>query len=196
MAMRKFVIVAASVLAVLGLPAAGIALASPASGLGTAKHHPPMNISFRSGPDSSAHWTPRQQAVLLSVGADSGSFADIIVHHFPAAAPSQEPSFTVVGPGSPVLVIGFASGGFVEETAGGGSGAWTAFDSTGTPIVSGTDYQSALTAEQVNGSLPAVTRVRIIDSQTPGGSAFTDTITAFQYNGVTLVPRQHHHGHR
>src|SRR5579859_3252254 len=125
MAMRKLVIVAASVLAMFALPAASIALASPASGHRTAKPHPPMNISFMSGPDSAAHWTPRQQAVLLRVGADSGSFAEIVVHHFPAAAPSQEPSFTNVGPGSPVLVISFAGGGFVEEAAGGGSSAWT-----------------------------------------------------------------------
>jgi hypothetical protein len=195
--MRRFMIVAASVLAVLGVPVAGIALASPAHGSATAKHDPRMNISFMSGPGSSAHWTPRQQAVLLTVGADTGGapeFAAIVVHHFPAAAPAQEPSFTVVGPGSPVLKITFAGGGFVEETAGGGSAAWTAFDSSGNPIVSGTDYQTALAAEQVGDSRPDVVEVELIDSQVTGGAAYTDTITALQYNGVTLVPRDHHHG--
>jgi hypothetical protein len=160
-----------------------------------------MNISFASGPHSSAHWLRKQQAVQLSVGADTGSgtsspeFAEIVVHHFPATAPAQEPAFTVTGPGLPYLQIGFTSGGYLRRAAGDGSTAWTAYDSTNTALAPGTDYAAALATEQGNGPALTVDQVILADAQVPQGAAFTDTITSLQYNGVTLVPRTHRHAH-
>jgi hypothetical protein len=155
-----------------------------------------MTISFASGRRSSAHWLPKQQAVRLRVGAGTGDtpppeHADIVVHHFPATPPAQAPTFAVTGPGSPYLEIGFTGGGYLQGTA---AGAWTAYDATGTALVSATDFATALAAEQGSGPALVVNRTRLIDAQVPQGAAYTDVITALQYNGLSLVPRAHH-GH-
>jgi hypothetical protein len=163
------------------------------------RHGPSMNISFASGPNSNAHWLPRQRAVEFRVGADTGGtpppeYAEIVVHHFPAAPPALAPSFAVTGPGTPYLDIGFTNGGHLQGTAGDASTAWSAYDSTATALVTGTDYATALAAEQGTGPALVVNRVTLIDAQAPQGAAYTDVITALQYNGVSLVPRGHKHG--
>lgn len=164
-------------------------------------HGPRMNISFASGPGSSAHWLPKQQAVQFRVGADTGGgsgpspeFAELVVHHFPAAAPAQEPTFTVTGPGSPQLEIRFSGGGYLLRTTGAGSTAWTAYDGANNVLAAATDYATALAAEQATSSGGTVDEVILIDAQVAQGAAFTDTITSLEYNGVSLVPRGHHHG--
>lgn len=205
--MRKFTALAITIIAAAG--ATGLAI-SPALATGAiaghansrGSHDPRMNISFASGPNSSAHWLPRQQAVQLTVGYDTGAgtqspeFAKIVAHHFPASPPAQEPSFTVTGPGSPYLQMGFTTGGYLQRAAGDGSTAWTAYDSASTTLTSATDYATALAAEQGTGPALTVDQVILLDAQMPGGAAFTDTIPALQYNGVTLVPRSHRHAHQ
>jgi hypothetical protein len=202
--MHKFTALAATIIAVIGVSglAAGPALASGSPASHGKGHGPSMNISFASGPDSSARWLPKQQAVQFRVGADTGGgtgtqsleFAEIVVHHFPAAAPAQEPSFAVAGPGSPYLEIGFSGGGYLQRAAGDGSTAWAAYNSTGAALVSSTDYATALAAEQGTGPALTVTKVTLTDAQVAQGAAFTDTITALQYSGLSLVPRSHRHG--
>jgi hypothetical protein len=203
---RKLTALAIATIAAVGGSTAtvgpALAGAGPAAHAGArASHGPRMNISFASGPGSSAHWLPRQQAVQFRVGADTGGgsgpspeFAEIVVHHFPATAPAQEPSFTVTGPGSPYLEIGFAGGGHLQRAAGDGSTAWTAYDSANNVLAAATDYATALAAEQATGSALTVDQVILIDAQVAQGAAFTDTITSLEYNGVSLVPRSHHHG--
>jgi hypothetical protein len=204
--MRKLTALAIAIIAAVGGSSAtmGPALASvgPATHAGAhAGHSPRMNISFASGPGSSAHWLPKQQAVLFRVGADTGGgsgpspeFAELVVHHFPAAAPAQEPTFTVTGPGSPYLEIGFSGGGYLQRTAGNGSTAWTAYDSANNVLAAATDYATALAAEQATSSGGTVDKVILIDTQVAQGAAFTDTITSLEYNGVSLVPRSRPHG--
>jgi hypothetical protein len=159
-------------------------------------HAPGMNISFASGPDSSAHWLRRQQAVLFQVGAGIGDrtqFAEIVLHHFPATAPAQPPSFTVTGPGMPYLEIGLSGGGYLTGTAG---GAWAAYGARGAVLASGATYPAALAAEQASSTATlTVDRVILADQQVPLGAAYTDTITSLQYNGVSLVPRGHRQAH-
>ncbi len=199
--MHKFTALAITVIAAAGI--SGLAAGPALAGGGPAGHGPRMNISFAGGPNSSAHWLPRQHAVQLSVGADTGGgsgapspeYAEIVVHHFPAAVPALEPSFTVTGPGSPYLEIEFSGGGYLQRAAGDGSTAWTAYDSAATALASATDYATALAAEQAIGSALTVTQITLIDAQVAQGAAFIDTIPALQYNGVSLVPRSHRHGH-
>jgi hypothetical protein len=199
--MHKFTAVAVTVTvtaSTLGLAVSPV-LARGSHGHGRSGHGPAMNISFASGPGSSAHWLPRQQAVLFSVGADTGGpteFAQIVVHHFPAAPPTAEPTFAVTGPGSPVLQIAFAGGGYLQCTGGGGSTAWTAYDPTGTALASATDYLSALAAEQGSSGNLTVDAVTLTDTQVPQGLAYTDTITGLLYNNTSLVPRGHRQGHK
>jgi hypothetical protein len=201
---RKLTALAITVIAAAGTT--GLAISPALAGGGSAghpnsrgSHGPGMNISFASGPDSSAHWLPRQQAVKFAVGADTGAgtqspeFAEIVVHHFPATPAAQEPAFTVTGTGSPYLQVGFTTGGYLQRAAGDGSTAWTAYASPTTILVSATDYATALAAEQGSGPALTVDQVVLLDAQAPGGAAFTDTIPSLQYNGVTLVPRTHRH---
>jgi hypothetical protein len=199
--MHKFTAAAMTVTvtaSALGLAASQALASSPAShGHNRSGHGPAMNISFTSGPGSSAHWLPRQQAVLFRVGADTGGptqFAQIVVHHFPAAPSTAEPTFAVTGPGSPVLQIGFAGGGYLQCT-GGGSTACTAYDPTGTALGPATDYVSALAAEQGSSASLTVDAVTLTDTQMPQGPAYADTITALLYNTTSLIPRGHKQGH-
>jgi hypothetical protein len=127
-------------------------------------------------------------------GTATPEFAEIVVHHAPAAPPATEPGFTVSGTGAPVLDIGFADGGYLQCATGGGGTAWTAYDAAGAVLVSGTSYAAALAAEQGTGPSLTVRGVILRDAQVPQGAAYTDTVTALQYNGVSLVPRTHHHG--
>jgi len=117
-----------------------------------------------------------------------------VVHHFPAAPPATEPTFASSGPGAPVLGVGFAGGGYLQRATGDGSTAWAAYDGTNTALAVGTDYATALAAEQGSGPALTVTTVTLLDAQVSSGAAYTDTVTALQYNGSSLVPRAHHHG--
>jgi hypothetical protein len=195
--MHKFR-VPASALAVtavtLGL-AASPALASHTPS-GVPRHA--MTISFAAGLNSSAHWVRRHRAVLLRVGTQlrgPTEFAEIVVHHFPEVAPATEPTFAATGPRSPFLLIGFSGGGYLTRTTGDGSTAWTAYDPTGTILVSATSYPSALAAEQGASSDLTVDMVTVTATQVTLGPAFTETITALQYNGASLVPHAHHQSH-
>jgi len=178
---------------VAAVTAGSLALAaSPALASHGPKHM--MTVSFAAGTDSSAHWVRRKQAVRFRVGPGlrgPTQFAEIVVHHFPAVAPAAEPAFAATGSGLPVLLIGFKDGGYLAGTTGDGSTAWTAYDPTGTVLVSATNYSSALAAEQGTSTDLTVNLVSVTDTQVWLGAAFTDTITALQYNGTSLVP----HGH-
>jgi hypothetical protein len=157
---------------------------------------PAMTISFAAGPTSSAHWMRRHRAVRLRVGTHlrgPAEFAEIVVHHFPHVAPATEPAFAATGSGAPVLLIGFSKGGYLTRTAGDGSTAWTAYTPTGTVLVSGANYPSALAAEQVAIGDLAVNMVTVVDSEVTVATPLTDTITALQYDGARLVPRRQHH---
>lgn len=197
--MRKFAVLATAVAATAGT--LGLAT-SPALASHTASQVPrhTMTISFAAGLKSSAHWVRRQQAVLLRVGTYTRGpteFAEIVVHHFPRAAPAAEPTFAATGSGSPFLLIGFNGGGYLARTTGDGSTAWSAYGPTGTVLVSATSYPSALAAEQGASNELTVDMVTVTDTRVRAlGPTLTDTITALRYNGASLVPhardRSHH----
>lgn len=194
--MHKLTVLAIAVAVTVG--SLGVA-ASPALASHGPRHM--MTISFAAGTDSSAHWVRMKQAVRFRVGPGirgPAQFAEIVVHHFPAVAPAAEPAFAATGSGSPVLLIGFRGGGYLTCTTGDGSTAWTAYDPTGTVLVSATNYPFALAAEQGASTDLTVNLVSVTDTQVRLGAAFTDTITALQYNGTSLVPHghRHHKSHR
>lgn len=179
--MRRFVISIVLALTASGLGAGSSVLAAPAA-----------NISFFTGADGSAHWAPRQSAIILSETTTPGAYAGAMLMHVGSTAPEEAPSFsqrdtvTEAGGGSPRLVIAFADGGTIygyrlsmDTNLQDSALQW---DSTA-PFAYNAGYDSALA---LHSSSSVVAAYLVTDSGWEG-QAYTNTITDISYGDNTYA---------
>jgi hypothetical protein len=201
-----------AVLAVIPALALGTGIAAAGAAMADNSPPPAMNISFLSGAQSSAHWNPAQQSVSTHVGLTTGGpvggpiascgspgdrttlgdyiygcgYTKIVLNHFLAALPTQEPTFstTFYQSGTPRWYILFSSGdymfGYPDGTAPNGF-SWEAH-------VGGTvTYGNWTTLSALMANSGTVTVVRIVcDASAP--TPYDATISAIQYDGVYPQP--------
>lgn len=203
-----------TVAALAAIPALVLGAGIATAGAAIADNSPPpaMNISFLSGAQSYAHWNPAQQSVSNHVGLTTGGpvggpiascgspgdrttlgdyaygcgYTKVVLHHFPATLPTQEPTFTTdfYDSGTPRWYILFSSGdymfGYPDRSAPNGF-SWEAHVS-GVVTYGTWAAESALMANS-----GTVTVVRIVcDASAP--TPYDATISAIQYDGVYPQP--------
>lgn len=209
--------------ALAAIPALMLAAGVITAGAAAADNAPPpaMNLSFLSGASSYAHWNPVQQSVANHVGLTTGGpvggpiascgtpgdrttlgdyaygcgYTKIVLHHFLAALPTQEPTFTTdfYQSGTPRWYILTSSGdymfGYPDGTAPNGF-SWEAHTGVTPDNPGGTVSYGSWTA--MSGLLAAdnygsVTIVRIVcDASAP--TPYDATISAIQYDGQYPQP--------
>jgi hypothetical protein len=151
--------------------------------------NPPMNLSFQASAGNAAGWVvgpgSSHSEAYLTVNTPGDSFAVIDVHHFPAALPKVEPSFTATHylSGTPRIFIYMSDGdyAFIFPV---GSGVALEAVINGSPSTSITTYSGFVQHEVSQGAtVGAVYIVADTSQQVP----YTAYITYFQYAGVELI---------
>lgn len=170
---------------------AALTLAAPAA----ASPHP--TISFASDPTSSAGWVgPGHSAFHLTIGngPSSSVFAVAVLHHFASDLPSTGPTFTTdnYNSGSPRFYIALANNAYLfgypsNSGLNGSDVAWSVNNCGSVNPNTYTSYADAKAAVLSNCSTNhSVSAVQVIaDGDQSAGT--TDTITALQYDGITLT---------
>jgi hypothetical protein len=179
--MRRFMVGIFAALTAVGFGAGPSVLAAPAA-----------NVSFFAGADASAHWAPRQSAIVLSETTTAGAYAGAMLMHVGDAAPGDAPSFAQkdsvdqAGGGSPRLVLDFADGGTIygyrlnmSEDSQTSPLQW---DST-SPFAYNAGYEGAKALHA--GS--TVVAVYLVTDSGWEGAAYTNTITDISYGGNTYA---------
>jgi hypothetical protein len=182
----------------IGLTAALSAVALTAGGVSAKTSPPKITLSLSASSGYSAVWGRPHHTILLSVGTDTTGYAAITLNKAMSAVPTTEPTFTTdtESAGSPRWVM-LVTNGVTTQTVFGypdynsNTSLYDAWGNSDNWEIngSGDGYMSYTTLQTLLGS-ETVTSVYVVadGDQSPVSGTVTDTISAMQYEGLTLLP--------